>query len=128
MIVIADIKLYITVFRTPNGIRTRAATLKGWCPRPLDDGGLGTRLDESVATLTGLPAVSTRRSLPQMVLRERVCHEGRDGTVEEPRQEVVEGEFVMARIVLIEVIVDFTNIEQGPQDQAHAVESSAECI
>ena len=26
--------------RTPNGIRTRAATLKGWCPRPLDDGGL----------------------------------------------------------------------------------------
>ena len=45
---------------TPNGIRTRAATLKGWCPRPLDDGGLGTRLDESGATLTGLPAVSTR--------------------------------------------------------------------
>ena len=26
---------------TPNGIRTRAATLKGWCPRPLDDGGIG---------------------------------------------------------------------------------------
>ena len=26
--------------RTPNGIRTRAATLKGWCPRPLDDGGM----------------------------------------------------------------------------------------
>ncbi len=22
----------------PNGIRTRVATLKGWCPRPLDDG------------------------------------------------------------------------------------------
>jgi len=28
---------------------------------------LGTRLDESVATLTGLPAVSTRRSLPTVV-------------------------------------------------------------
>ena len=28
---------------TPNGIRTRAATLKGWCPRPLDDGGLSRR-------------------------------------------------------------------------------------
>ncbi len=25
---------------TPNGIRTRAAALKGRCPRPLDDGGL----------------------------------------------------------------------------------------
>ena len=29
-----------TDLRTPNGIRTRAATLKGWCPRPLDDGGM----------------------------------------------------------------------------------------
>ena len=29
----------LTHYRTPNGIRTRAATLKGWCPRPLDDGG-----------------------------------------------------------------------------------------
>jgi hypothetical protein len=26
--------------RAPNGIRTRAAALKGRCPRPLDDGGL----------------------------------------------------------------------------------------
>ena len=24
---------------TPSGIRIRVATLKGWCPRPLDDGG-----------------------------------------------------------------------------------------
>ena len=23
---------------SPYGIRTRAATLRGWCPRPLDDG------------------------------------------------------------------------------------------
>ena len=33
-------------FRTPNGIRTRAATLKGWCPRPLDDGGMDEYLVE----------------------------------------------------------------------------------
>ena len=26
--------------RTPNGIRTRVAAVKGRCPRPLDDGGL----------------------------------------------------------------------------------------
>ena len=26
------------VSSSPNGIRTRAATLRGWCPRPLDDG------------------------------------------------------------------------------------------
>jgi hypothetical protein len=25
----------------PNGIRTRVTTLKGWCPRPLDDGVVG---------------------------------------------------------------------------------------
>ena len=30
------------LWSTPNGIRTRAATLRGWCPRPLDDGGLVT--------------------------------------------------------------------------------------
>ena len=28
-----------TFVSTPNGIRTRAAALKGRCPRPLDDGG-----------------------------------------------------------------------------------------
>lgn len=28
------------LLRTPNGIRTRAAAVKGRCPRPLDDGGL----------------------------------------------------------------------------------------
>jgi integrase len=27
-----------TYSSSPNGIRTRAATLRGWCPRPLDDG------------------------------------------------------------------------------------------
>jgi hypothetical protein len=43
---------------------------------------LGTRLDESVATLTGLLAVSTRRTLTGEFLRERVFHEGRNGTVE----------------------------------------------
>jgi len=79
---------------------------------------LGTRLDESVATLTGLPAVSTRRTVTAVVLqvgvlRDRVLHQGRDGTVKEPRQEVVQTEFVMARVVLVEVVVDFTNIEQG---------------
>ncbi len=54
MIVIADIKLYITVFRTPNGIRTRAATLKGWCPRPLDDGGLFDSTRERCKTIREL--------------------------------------------------------------------------
>jgi len=75
---------------------------------------LGTRLDESVATLTELSAVSTRRLAPAVllhegVLRGGVLHEGRDGTIKKPRQEVVEGEFVMARIVFIEVIIDFSN-------------------
>ena len=31
-----------TSLRTPNGIRTRAAAVKGRCPRPLDDGGLNS--------------------------------------------------------------------------------------
>ena len=32
-------RLTSTFPSTPNGIRTRAAALKGRCPRPLDDGG-----------------------------------------------------------------------------------------
>ena len=31
-----------SVVRAPNGIRTRAAAVKGRCPRPLDDGGLNS--------------------------------------------------------------------------------------
>ena len=43
----------------PNGIRTRAAALKGRCPRPLDDGGSdGYRRCEPVA-----PAVGDRPSI-----------------------------------------------------------------
>ena len=34
---------------TPNGIRTRAATLKGWCPRPLDDGGRNNLKTSAIA-------------------------------------------------------------------------------
>ena len=26
------------VVSSPNGVRTRVSTLRGWCPRPLDDG------------------------------------------------------------------------------------------
>ena len=33
---------------TPNGIRTRAAAVKGRCPRPLDDGGLLARISTTV--------------------------------------------------------------------------------
>jgi hypothetical protein len=33
--------------RIPNGIRTRAAAVKGRCPRPLDDGDLGVDLRPS---------------------------------------------------------------------------------
>jgi hypothetical protein len=41
--------------RAPNGIRTRAAALKGRCPRPLDDGGSTT-----FAALPVAPAVGGR--------------------------------------------------------------------
>ena len=48
---------------TPNGIRTRAATLKGWCPRPLDDGGPSTPPVESTGTLPASHRPSTSRWL-----------------------------------------------------------------
>src|ERR1019366_8995719 len=43
---------------TPNGIRTRAAALKGRCPRPLDDGG-----STVTAALPVAPAVGDRPSI-----------------------------------------------------------------
>ena len=44
--------------RAPNGIRTRAAALKGRCPRPLDDGG-----STDLAALPVAPAVGDRISI-----------------------------------------------------------------
>ena len=44
---------------TPNGIRTRAATLKGWCPRPLDDGGRASSTLRAQAKLAPWPSAST---------------------------------------------------------------------
>ena len=38
---------------TPSGIRTRAAAVKGRCPRPLDDGSLSHVVDNDV--VVGLP-------------------------------------------------------------------------
>ena len=52
-------RVYVYTFCTPNGIRTRAATLKGWCPRPLDDGGMDEnsvgRASEIYQWQTGFP-------------------------------------------------------------------------
>ncbi len=39
-------------FCSPNGIRTRVATLRGWCPRPLDDGA-ERRLPEGIRRCSG---------------------------------------------------------------------------
>lgn len=36
----SEISLFIRFHGSPNRIRTGAANLKGWCPRPLDDGGM----------------------------------------------------------------------------------------
>ena len=33
--------------RGPYGIRTRVSTLRGWCPRPLDEGTWLGRLDSN---------------------------------------------------------------------------------
>ncbi len=41
---------------TPNGIRTRAAAVKGRCPRPLDDGGTPWRRPEPGHGRSSLPA------------------------------------------------------------------------
>ena len=32
---------------SPNGVRTRVSTLRGWCPRPLDDGAEQPTADDT---------------------------------------------------------------------------------
>ncbi len=57
---------------TPNGIRTRAATLKGWCPRPLDDGGsVQLRAGDTVAAPRCRPFGASRATGPPTVHRAR---------------------------------------------------------
>jgi hypothetical protein len=51
--------------RAPNGIRTRAAALKGRCPRPLDDGGFdGYRRLTRGARRRGPPQHRGREAVP----------------------------------------------------------------
>ena len=40
LVVLVLVVLVMLVLRIPNGIRTRAAAVKGRSPRPLDDGDL----------------------------------------------------------------------------------------
>src|SRR5215471_16730283 len=61
------------VSRTPNGIRTRAAALKGRCPRPLDDGGA-----TATAAMPVAPAVGDRFSIgDRRQRRQSSCREQR---------------------------------------------------
>ena len=50
--------------RSPNGVRTRVSTLRGWCPRPLDDGTVGRGPAGSVATAPRRPRDPRVRSRP----------------------------------------------------------------
>lgn len=45
----------------PNGTRTRVSTLKGWCPRPLDDGAVTLR---SVSVSADVVKINSRERSP----------------------------------------------------------------
>src|SRR6266487_1452557 len=50
---------------TPDGIRTRAATLKGWRPRPLVDGGVSTRIASYPGNSSASATAATGASSPR---------------------------------------------------------------
>jgi hypothetical protein len=62
----------------PNGIRTRAAALKGRCPRPLDDGGLRRSSPPRTrgARRRGPPQHRGRRPPRQSEWRGPICGDG----------------------------------------------------
>ena len=57
--------LVISFISTPKGIRTPVASVKGRCPRPLDDGGEAVQVERSPLSSTqqnyasALPSVKT---------------------------------------------------------------------
>ena len=59
----------LPVERTPNGIRTRAAALKGRSPRPLDDGGLGRRCSPRPQRLSVGSPPSIGQARPEFAVR-----------------------------------------------------------
>ena len=54
---------------SPNGIRTRVSTLRGWCPRPLDDGAVRGEVLEHALALQGSGWRHGQRSLIMLVAR-----------------------------------------------------------
>ena len=85
-------------YGTPNGIRTRVATLRGWCPRPLDDGGWvdGTAYPARRRVETGYRTPGPRRSAWSTGLRDgcalgrRVDRGAGDGGVRRRPEEAAE--------------------------------------
>src|SRR6187402_53731 len=59
------------VLRSPYGIRTRAATLRGWCPRPLDERAklrrptLSVGLCRPAGRLVGVRGIEPRITEPE---------------------------------------------------------------
>ena len=53
---------------SPNGIRTRVSTLRGWCPRPLDDGAVHGRMLSKAPSLQDSACLNGRRSVFMLVL------------------------------------------------------------
>ncbi len=67
---------------SPNGIRTRVSTLRGWCPRPLDDGAVRGEVLKQGLALQGSGWHHGQRSLIMLVAEcppddERTTERGR---------------------------------------------------
>ena len=71
------------VLSSPNGVRTRVSTLRGWCPRPLDDGTLSEPpLRRTVPACTR----SSRRDLSTTPPRGALCALGGEGSNLQPHE------------------------------------------
>jgi hypothetical protein len=56
---------------SPNGVRTRVSTLRGWCPRPLDDGASGASLGYAAIGGPAPSAVATTNAPPAQLAEPR---------------------------------------------------------
>lgn len=108
------------LLRTPNGIRTRAAAVKGRCPRPLDDGGsVSVSGPNDVSSSRGAIRYSRQEHPPVARPSAGASGERLDDRVEQVAQVAVYGVGVRLRVVRIEQvqIVVLADIEVGSEDQ-----------
>src|SRR5580658_6221210 len=100
---------WLAASSAPNGIRTRAAALKGRCPRPLDDGGADGRDRRNRISPPGdCPSIGDRRRTGKATTASRRTERPAGGTTGQGRL-----------LLTKDSAIDIPSVSSGTTIQAH---------